>query len=179
MIIGPNRKRYCVDDNAVSSQTTGGGADLRVKFALAIHEEDLASRIVEVDPRRAVGGLKVDVCKDWGIDPRTISVFRVPNREMYYDRRIDPTKSFLENRVKENDVLLLSMCNEASRTCPSCLKINQPVKNLGHDCFDCYCYSYHCVNCGWRWRVVESEIGHRVLSIEDEERESPEIIHSG
>jgi len=146
-----------------------------VKFALAIHEEDLASTIVEVDPRRAVGEVKVGVCKDMGIDPRTISVFRVPSRESYYDRRINLTKSFLENRVKENNVLLLSMCNEASRTCPSCLKVNEPVKNLGHDC---YYYWYHCVNCGWRWRVVESDPIHQVLSIEDEERESSDMIHS-
>ena len=55
MIIGPNRKRYCVEDNGVSSQTTGGKADLRVNFSGTTKDEQKFQTTVDVDPRVILG----------------------------------------------------------------------------------------------------------------------------
>jgi hypothetical protein len=168
MIIGPNRKRYCVDDNGVSSQTTGGKADLRVNFSGTTKDEQKFQTAVDVDPKDLLGRVKVEVCEREGIDARTKCVIR-DRRE--WDtlqvlgrwqlragiRRLDPGLSFEENRISDGSLLMLADNPAIASICPICLGTGQPVEgplvDPPFDTLHSVDVRYHCEKCNWHWET--------------------------
>lgn len=58
MIIGPTRKRCCVDDNGVRSQTTVGKADLYVDLGGTAKDDQKFRTGVDVNPGDVLGRVK-------------------------------------------------------------------------------------------------------------------------
>ena len=118
---------------------------------------------------------KIHVCEKQHLDPRRVMLFRdheVLRSIMRWAEKgfkgmppqsFDPTKSFHDNRIKEEEGFWVVDDLSSYALCPICMERRRPELLLG---FDCVTMRFRCQDCGWHWEVTVFE-NSRIL-IEDE-----------
>jgi hypothetical protein len=157
---------------------------LQVNFGGALKGDGRFGMTMEVDPKDILGKVKVEVCEQEGIDPRTKCVIRGSSKKDAYvlgsqsklpdsEWRLDPRRSFEENAVAEGDLLILADNPTSTRICPICLETREPFEPLELTRLDSPFHTtdrveakYRCDKCHWHWKVTYTSDG-RVLT-EDE-----------
>jgi hypothetical protein len=154
---------------------------LRVSFSGTEKDEQKFLTTIDVNPRDILGRVKVEVCRQQGVNPRKKCVIR-DRREwdkgQFYGsskqragiRRLDPRLSFEQNRILDGSLLMLADNPQIPATCPICLRAGQPVEgplfDLPFDTLYTLDVWYHCKKCNWHWETYFNPDGS--VTVEEE-----------
>ena len=126
-------------------------------------------------PVTIINAAKVCVCEQLDLDPRKIMLFRdgevlIPIKRWAEkgfkgksQQSFDPTRSFRDNNIKEEELFWLVDNPSGYALCPICMEYMKPGFPSG---FDCLSMRFHCPNCDWHWDVIMYENG--MIQVEDE-----------
>ncbi|MGA2462312.1 MAG: hypothetical protein ABSF82_12915 [Candidatus Bathyarchaeia archaeon] len=145
-----------------------GMIELKVYFC-AVKTREMLDEAFDVELEQIVGRLKVEACEKLDLNPRITTIIRAS--EQFGKRMrwtVDPALSFKNNDIQNNDRLFLYLTPGLAKTCPVCLKTNEPVKDV--PAFDAVVQRYCCSSCGWHWEVTAPDLPwHRGISVVEDE----------